>query len=432
MPFPLVLIDASAGGLEASVEILRALPPHTGLSVVPITHLSSDQKSQLAEILGRQTALNIDQLHSVRDELRSAQNYALSVIESLEVPIAVLTHGLEIRTVNTAFCRLAGVSSQDLQQRPFPHLAALLWGMESVRAELDRLRQAGQPVSFKLEHETTGAESQVLLVRGQMLQTEDEPVILISVENVTEQRKAEKLLASANVNGAGHSESTTQELVRGQNELRMLTASLFQSHEEERRQIARELHDDVSQQLAILDMELDELLAHSGQTGHFADRVQTVRDRAAALSQDVRRISHRLHPAMLEDLGLGQALRALVEEFGTNESMPASFRSRSVPDPVPPEVAGALYRIAEEALQNIVKHAGKTHVKALLEGRSQRLRLEIADFGEGFDLEEVQKGVGLIGMEERARSVGGTLTVSASLGKGTSIVVDIPMPNPHI
>ena len=141
----------------------------------------------------------------------------------------------------------------------------------------------------------------------------------------------------------------------------------------------------------------------------------------------MRSISHRLHPSILDDLGLPQALKALVDEFGERECMLATFTRRDVPAQLPKEVASTLYRITQEALRNIAKHAGRTHAKVTLEGSDSRLRLEVADFGEGFDTHQSRAGLGLISMEERARLVHGKFAVESALGKGTTVGVQVPL-----
>ncbi len=149
-----------------------------------------------------------------------------------------------------------------------------------------------------------------------------------------------------------------------------------------------------------------------------------------SLNADVRQISHHLHPTALQDLGLSEALRALVDEFGQREKMPATYMSNNLPPGWPAEAATAIYRIAQEALRNVAKHAGKTHVKVMLSGDDHRLQLRVTDFGVGFDVEEDTPihGLGLISMQERARLAGGSMKVESQLGQGSTVTVNIPLP----
>jgi two-component system CheB/CheR fusion protein len=138
-------------------------------------------------------------------------------------------------------------------------------------------------------------------------------------------------------------------------------------------------------------------------------------------------MSHRLHPSIIEDLGLKPALQSLTEEFGRREGMIVTFSARNVPENLPLDVATSLYRIAQEALRNVTKHAGQTHTRVTLTGTKTGIQLNIADFGQGFDVESERHGLGLLSMEERARQIGGKMDVQSTLGEGTKITVTVPV-----
>lgn len=212
-----------------------------------------------------------------------------------------------------------------------------------------------------------------------------------------------------------------------QQQLQVLTASLFRSQEDERRRIARELHDDVSQRLAAIEIEADKIdksLPDSATA--VRDGLHKMRTRITELSEDVRRMSDRLHPSIVEDLGLQRALASLTDQFGRNGEMIASFSCDAVPQNVPFDVAIALYRITEEALRNVAKHGGRTHARVSLNGTKDGLQLQVADFGEGFDIECTRPRLGLLAMRERARAIGATLEVHSALGEGTRVKVIAP------
>jgi two-component system CheB/CheR fusion protein len=132
---------------------------------------------------------------------------------------------------------------------------------------------------------------------------------------------------------------------------------------------------------------------------------------------------------VLKDLGLAAALRSLVEEFDRREGMPATFSSRGLPEQVPDEAATAIYRITQEALRNVAKHAGRTHVKVMLRNVDHTLVLKVVDSGVGFDADAVegQSGLGMISMQERARIAGGSFEIDSELGSGTAITVKVPL-----
>jgi signal transduction histidine kinase len=169
--------------------------------------------------------------------------------------------------------------------------------------------------------------------------------------------------------------------------------------------ITRELHADISQKLVVIDMELQKLSQHlPAQLTEARQQLEQAREQIATLSEEVRGLSHQLHPSATEHLELPAVLRSLVEEFGEREEMVTTFQRSSVPEKLPSKVAAALYRITQEALRNVAKHADRTHVQVCLEGTDEGLRLTGRDFGAGFDLEERgPRSLGLVSMEERAR-----------------------------
>jgi two-component system, chemotaxis family, CheB/CheR fusion protein len=369
--------------------------------------------------------VDIDQIRRGEQSIREARDLAQSVIESVQVSIVVLDNELRVRLANAAFRSLSGMPHAEIERRSFPDLVTLLWGMDRLGPLLESLRSTGS--AFEIEHEARTNGAQVFCVAGRAVQLEGSRALLITIEDMTLRRQAELLLKRESERLASQVKTTEEQLKRTEDELRSLAASLFTSHEEERRRVARELHDDISQQLAMLANDLEQLRQNAPETEvDLRSRLDATRERAASLSDELRRISHALHPSILEDLGLPTALRSLVTEFAEREHMPSNFTHRNVPDVLPPEVAATLYRITQEALRNVGKHAGRTHVRVSLIGKNSALHLTIRDLGEGFDPNET-RGLGLISMEERTRLVGGTFRISSALGEGTAVQVQIPL-----
>jgi two-component system CheB/CheR fusion protein len=153
---------------------------------------------------------------------------------------------------------------------------------------------------------------------------------------------------------------------------------------------------------------------------------EVLRERVGLLGSDVRRLSHGLHPSLLDDLGLAAALRSLTSDFGEREGMITTFSAQDVPESLPIDIATGLYRIAQESLRNVGKHAGKTHVKVNLRGTPDGLQLQISDAGHGFEQRLERNGLGLISMEERARLMEANLRVNSVVGHGTSVTVLVP------
>jgi signal transduction histidine kinase len=219
----------------------------------------------------------------------------------------------------------------------------------------------------------------------------------------------------------------TQALESPRAEMRALSAHLLTVQEEERRRIAREIHDDLAQRTAMVAFELDQA-ARFVYGADATAALSAARARLAELETGLRDLSHQLHPSIVTDLGLPAAIKQLVNEFnGTGGS--ATFDNRSTAATVDPLAGTALYRISQEALRNVRKHAGAVKVSVTLAAKSGEIRLSIQDSGPGFIAEasDRPRGLGLLSMRERARLIGGTLMVRSSPGEGTLVVVRAPL-----
>lgn len=371
--------------------------------------------------------VDIDQFRRSQQELRDSRDFARSVIENVPLPVAVLNVDFRVRTVNEAFRKLPGASTDVFEGRSFPDLVRSYWGMQEIRSHLENLRdQDTSTARFHFEHETASEPKRIFRVSGCLLQPDHDKALLITIEDTTATTEAKRLANVERAQLAEQIQSATQQLGQTQEELRALAARLIQSQEDERRRVARELHDDVSQKLALLANDSHMLSEQKLAEADAKKTLDRFTSRIGELSETVRGISHRLHPAIIEDLGLATALKNLVEEFAKRETMPVTFSGQDIPEDLSLEVSTSLYRIAQEALRNVSKYAGRTHVRVSLIGSDAGLRLEVADFGEGFDSSTKRMGLGLLSMAERARLVGGTFAVESALGRGTRITVLVP------
>jgi two-component system, chemotaxis family, CheB/CheR fusion protein len=372
--------------------------------------------------------VDIDQLRRIQEEVQAARDFANAVTESVGIPIVVLNREFLIRSANNAFRELAGRAPEQLVGRSFPELAQLLWNLTSIRPMLESLSgQEANGTAVEAEHEASSPVERAFQTRARIVKVDHEEVILLTIEDITARQHAEKIIESEKHQLEGRVLSTVQALGRTQNELRALSGSLFNAQEDERRHVARELHDDISQRLAVMGIDLQHASDQLPHNPELRALVEAIASRASALSDDVRKISHGLHPSMLDDLGLSYALKALADEFSEREKMVVTFQRQNVPEHIPQNISATLYRITQEALRNVTKHAGRTHVKIMVSGTDDRIRLEIADFGEGFDMESVHRGLGLISMSERARLVQGTFSINSALGRGTMVTVEVPL-----
>jgi len=220
------------------------------------------------------------------------------------------------------------------------------------------------------------------------------------------------------------------ERTRADEALRVLTGRLIEAQEMERRRLARELHDGLNQQLAMLAVELGMLARQVPESSAtIRDQVLNLRDRAERFCNDLRHMTHQLHPAALEHLGLVSALRSHCAEFSRHQEFRVWFEDKTEVGPTSSEVAVCLYRIAQEAIRNAAKHS---HAKAAWVEIGQHrdgIHLSIVDKGIGFDLRKLKvgRGLGFVSMRERVDLISGSLTIKSALGEGTSVEVRVPM-----
>ena len=204
---------------------------------------------------------------------------------------------------------------------------------------------------------------------------------------------------------------------------------LIDAHEEERRWIARELHDDVNQRIALVAVELDQWSHHLTDTGgSIRDGLARVRHRLTDIAKDVQALSHRLHSSKLDLLGITAAAKSFCRELAEQHNVTIEFNHANVPDMVPGEISLCLFRVLQEALQNAVKHSGAHHFKVDLSGKANELHLTVSDPGVGFDWQETteRQGLGLISMQERVKLVGGAIQITSKPKAGTEVKVWVP------
>jgi len=226
-------------------------------------------------------------------------------------------------------------------------------------------------------------------------------------------------------------ELRSPESEEAQRQLTNLPALLVQVHETERRLLARELHDDLSQKLVALSMEASELSKSSLESlDAIGERIRDLGQKIGGLADDVHLMSRQLHPSILDDLGLEAALREECLSASQRLGIPVRFKAEDVPRLLPGDIALCLLRVAQESLRNIAKHAGAKEVRVLLARHKTDLALFVEDIGNGFDIEQARgkRGLGLISMEERVRLVNGDFQIRSQPGEGTEVEVHVPLP----
>ena len=223
--------------------------------------------------------------------------------------------------------------------------------------------------------------------------------------------------------------------IRAENDARALAGQILTAVEDERSYLARELHDDLSQRLAAVTIETGALVnrvegGKGVEVDEFTGALGKVKGQLIGICDDLHRMSHRMHPSVLDDFGLPDALRTECVELSARSGIPIDYIGPIDFEEIPKEMSLCLYRIAQEALWNAVKYSSSDRIYVQLTSDSEFVYMEIKDNGVGFDLnaKSPKKGLGLASMRERVRLVGGTIKLQASPGAGVSIAVIVPVP----
>jgi signal transduction histidine kinase len=217
---------------------------------------------------------------------------------------------------------------------------------------------------------------------------------------------------------------------RTQDSLRRISGSLIEAQEQERHRIARELHDDVVQRLALLSLELEGVQEDIPDVAsELRTRIGTLQTETMRITDDVQLLSHELHSSKLEYLGIVGAAKNFCKEFSERQKVEVDFQSHDVPTALPTELSLSLFRVLQEALRNGAKHSGVKRFEVRLWGSTGEIQLTISDLGAGFDTETAMKstGLGLTSMQERLRLVHGELSIKSQPGVGTTIHARVPL-----
>jgi PAS domain S-box-containing protein len=204
---------------------------------------------------------------------------------------------------------------------------------------------------------------------------------------------------------------------------------LIEAQEQERSRIARELHDDIGQRLALLAVELEQLHQDPPDLPEVRSRMSELHNQASELATDIQTLSHELHSTKLEYLGAVGAMRDLCRELGAQTKVKINFKSHDLPKPLPPNISLCLFRVLQESLRNALKHSGAPQVEVELRKTPDEIHLVVSDRGVGFDSKAAREspGLGLVSMEERLKLLKGTISIESRPRHGTTIHARVPL-----
>jgi PAS domain S-box-containing protein len=354
--------------------------------------------------------------------LRGSQEQLHSVVQSTDEGIISLNGQGEVMLWNKGAETLFGFSTDEMQGQTLERIIPERFRL-GHQAGIKRASQAGgktvEGEMFELMGlRRDGSEFPLELSLGYGHKNR-EIFFTGIVRDITARKQGEKVLRQRE-----------SELQRSQEELRALGAQLISAQEDERRRLSRELHDDMNQRLAMVAIHIQSVQGSLPESDPMQETLQHLNEEVSSLSDNVRRLAYQLHPSILDDLGLVVALQSFIEDFSKWEHISVTFQPQEVPPILPQDIALCVYRVTQECLRNVAKHAQADRVSVEVKGLEPGLQLVIKDNGKGFSPEAVRRGshgLGLIGMKERIRVVQGTFDVKASEGKGTTITAWIPL-----
>jgi signal transduction histidine kinase len=259
----------------------------------------------------------------------------------------------------------------------------------------------------------------------------DEPIVVEYELPMGESRSFEARIVQAGADRLLSIVRDVTESKRASELNRDLARRLIARQEIERQRIARELHDDVSQRIALLNIEIDQITAHVSSEESRA-RLRALSAQARDVAADVHRMSYALHPSWLETLGLVAALQSLCRDASKQRNLHVGFTHASIPSSIDANISLCLYRIAQEALHNVARHSRANEAHVSITCDQVRIALHISDAGVGFDRRQVRPaGLGLASMRERVAVLKGQLDINSVPGGGTQITVHIPLSSPE-
>jgi len=212
--------------------------------------------------------------------------------------------------------------------------------------------------------------------------------------------------------------------------LRKFARRSINAQEEERRRISREIHDEIGNRIALMALSIHQVIKQNGEN-HSASELNKIIDQIVDLSAAMRNLSHRLHPPLLRYVGIKVALKSLCDSFENTHGIPTELIGVEELPRVSDEMALCIFRITQESLQNVAKHAGADRVTVVVDPRPRQIRVTVSDTGRGFVRSDVVRkgGLGLVSMKARALCIGGHVTINSSAAAGTEVCLTIPLRN---
>lgn len=403
--------------------------------------------------------LDSDQIRSAKLTAAAARHFAECIMESIDIPLLVLGSDLYVRRANRAFYEHYRAQPSEVEGHAFQDICTGEWNVPGLADTLERmLSESTRRVDLEFECTFAGLGKRSISLRASLVEPDGQSQVLIAAEDITARKRAERILLQDQERlppGEQHSAQILDEIaeslpnealareqaatvlyeseeavLRSREALRALTANLFNTQDEERRRVSREVHDNLTQKTANLEFDLETLEQQlPPNLNAVKQRLRAARDQVAALLDDLRRVAEDLHPSTLDNLGLSVALRSLIREFLNREHLHIHVTTRNVPKRIPIEIASSLFRVVQESVRSFAKEAGKASLRITLVGKPNELSLAIRHDGAGFDPRSTRErgDLVLISMQERVRVVHGDFCLEPRPPHGVVIKVRVPL-----
>ncbi|MBC8456634.1 MAG: PAS domain S-box protein [Deltaproteobacteria bacterium] len=369
--------------------------------------------------------LDVTEQKRAEKELRESELWMRSIFDSLEEAVLVVTPDRKLRNVNDAAQRMFGYSPEELlnlstEVLHVDHEHYLEFGRR-IKEAFDK----GKVANFEFESKKKNGEVFPTEHTVSLLKSDQRELLgIVSViRDNTERKQAEENLKQVN-----------QKLSKEHNQRKILSKRLIDLLEKDRHDIAMELHDHIGQTLTSLKLNLETIHAQLEPTeSELGSHIKAAKEKAINALKDIKSISHGLKPSILDTLGLKPSLRELFNDIQRDMDIKIKFFSRNISKEIAPEKELAIYRITQEALTNVIKHARAKEVFVNLIKKEKNISLSIEDDGVGFNPDKTikvmkRKGpLGLLIMQERAIQLDGEFTVESQIGQGTHVLVGIPL-----
>jgi len=376
-------------GTEVPVEIsLSPLTNEAGTFIVSAIRDATDRR-------------RLEQLKRAEGALRKSEEKFRRVVEHIGDALFVDNVEGQVVFANERFLNLFGFSREELPNIRLEDYVAPEY-RATLRDRHDR-RVRGEAVPTHFEYEGFRRDGKRMWLEVDVVPVTDENGNLIGTQSalreITERKRAEEALSG-------------------------MARKLVEAQEQERARIARELHDDINQRLAMLAVELEQLKENPSEV---ESRAEELRKQTSEISNGVQALSHDLHSSQLEYLGVVAGMKSWCKEFAGRQKIEIECR-HDVRSTLPPEIELCLFRVLQEALHNAVKHSGVNRIEVQLREQSGEIHLIVSDSGRGFDIEAIKqgKGLGLISMRERVRLVNGTIDIESKPMGGTIVHARVP------